>query len=99
MFGASASYLFSHILGITQKDGSYGYERVLIRPMIPDSLTDASGSITTPKGEISVAFKRTDSGIDFTVTLPDVVSADFEYENRREKLTKRLNRLSIERTL
>jgi len=99
MFGASASYLFSHILGITQLDGSYGYERVLIRPRIPDSLTDASGSITTPKGEISVAFKRTDSGIDFTVTLPDGLSADFEYENRREKLTKSLNRVSIERAL
>ena len=95
MFGASALYLFSHILGITQQDNTYGYECVLIRPRIPDSLSNASGSIMTPKGEIGVAFERTDRGIDFTVTLPDGMSADFEYENRKEKLTKGLNRVSI----
>ena len=95
MFGASALYLFSHILGITQKDGSYGYERVLIRPRIPDLLIDASGSIMTPKGEIGVAFERTESGVDFTVTLPDGISADFEYEDRKERLTKSINLVSI----
>ena len=95
MFGASALYLFSHILGITQQDNTYGYERVLIRPKIPDMLTYASGSIMTLKGEICVAFERTDRGVDFTIKLPDGMSADFEYENRKEKLTKGLNRVSI----
>ena len=95
MFGASALYLFSHILGITQKDGTYGYEQVLIRPIIPDSLDNASGSIMTPKGEIGVAFKRTDGGMDFTVTLPDGLSADFEYENKKEKLTGGINRVNV----
>lgn len=95
MFGASALYLFSHILGITQQDNTYGYECVLIRPRIPDMLTYASGSIMSPKGEICVAFERTDSGVDFTIKLPDGMSADFEYENRKEKLTKGLNRVSI----
>jgi alpha-L-rhamnosidase len=96
MFGASALYLFSHILGITQLDGSYGYERVLIRPIIPDLLDNASGSIMTPKGEIGVAFERTDSGVNFTVTLPDGISADFEYESRKERLTKCLNHVSVQ---
>ena len=96
MFGASALYLFSHILGITQQDNTYGYEQVLIRPIIPDLLDNASGSIMTPKGEIGVAFERTDSGVNFTVTLPDGISADFEYESRKERLTKCLNHVSVQ---
>ena len=95
MFGASAFYLFSHILGITQQDNTYGYRQVLIRPKIPDMLTYAGGSIMTPKGEICVAFERTDSGVDFTIKLPDGMSADFEYEDRKEKLTKCLNHVSV----
>ena len=95
MFGAPAIYLFSRILGINQKDYTCGYESVLIRPRIPDSLTWASGSIMTPKGEINVAFERTDGGIDFAVTIPDGICADFEYEGRKEMLTSGLNCVSV----
>ena len=95
MFGASVLYLFSHILGITQKDNTYGYEQVVIRPKIPDLLSCASGSIMTPKGEIYVAFERADRDVCFTVRLPDGINADFEYKNRKEKLTKSLNHVSV----
>ena len=49
----------------------------------------------TPKGEINVAFERTDGGIDFAVTIPDGICADFEYEGRKEMLTSGLNCVSV----
>ena len=70
MFGAATRYLFSFILGITQEKKSAGYEHILIAPQIPDGLNYASGHITTVRGKISVTFKRTESGADFYVTVP-----------------------------
>lgn len=70
MFGAATRYLFSFILGITQKKTSAGYEHILIAPQIPDGLNYASGHITTVRGKISVTFKRTESEADFYVTVP-----------------------------
>lgn len=70
MFGAATRYLFSFILGITQEKKSAGYEHILIAPQIPDGLDYASGHITTVRGKISVTFKRTESGADFYVTVP-----------------------------
>lgn len=70
MFGAATRYLFSSILGITQEKTSAGYEHILIAPQIPDGLNYASGHITTVRGKISVTFKRTESGADFYVTVP-----------------------------
>lgn len=70
MFGAATRYLFSFILGITQEKTSAGYEHILIAPQIPDGLNYASGHITTVRGKISVTFKRTESGADFYVTVP-----------------------------
>ena len=79
MFGAATRYLFSFILGITQEKTSAGYEHILIAPQIPDGLNYASGHITTVRGKISVTFKRTESGADFYVTVPQ--RARFTYSS------------------
>lgn len=86
MFGAATRYLFSFILGITQKKNSAGYEHILIAPQIPDGLNYASGHITTVRGQISVTFKRTESEADFYVTVPQrarfTYGSDCEFELR-----------------
>ena len=79
MFGAATRYLFSFIIGITQEKTSAGYEHILIAPQIPDGLNYASGHITTVRGKISVTFKRTESGADFYVTVPQ--RARFTYSS------------------
>lgn len=89
MFGAATRYLFSFILGITQKKNSAGYEHILIAPQIPDGLNYASGHITTVRGQISVTFKRTESEADFYVTVPQrarfTYGSDCEFELRDGK--------------
>jgi len=45
---------------------SPGCETIAVRP-VPGVLTEASGRVLTPKGTISVSWKKTEAGIDLTV--------------------------------
>ena len=96
MFGACAVYLFNSLLGIGQDADSYGYERIVISPKIPDGLDEAYGSILTVKGRISVRFKRDGKKIEFTVEIPEGVSALFEFRGTKELLTKSENIIHCE---
>jgi alpha-L-rhamnosidase len=96
MFGACAVYLFNSLLGIEQDADSYGYERIVISPKIPDGLDEAYGSILTVKGRISVRFKRDGKKIEFTVEIPEGVSALFEFRGTKEVLTKSENIIHCE---
>ena len=88
MFGASAIHLFTGILGVEQKEGTYGYDSVVIAPNIPDALEYANGSITTVNGEICVGFKRNGTVIEFNIKVPDNVNAEFRFRGMSRKLTK-----------
>ena len=77
MFGAVTAYLFEYILGIKQKDDSYGYSRVVISPARVDALPVAKGHITVPQGRIAVAFETDESGKrSLTVDVPTGVEAE-----------------------
>ena len=53
MFAAGARHLFSGVLGITQREGTAGYQDVIIRPCrLPKPV---SGSLMTMLGRLSVA--------------------------------------------
>lgn len=56
MFGAVARYLFDYILGIRQREGTGGFEKVLIEPKCMHLIPSARGHITTEKGVISVEY-------------------------------------------
>ncbi|MBR5947824.1 MAG: hypothetical protein IKZ82_04125 [Clostridia bacterium] len=59
----------SKLLGVTP--ASAGYETVRIEPH-PGRLTEASGSVITPKGVVSVAWKKCGDGtLDLTYSLPE----------------------------
>ena len=62
MFGSVVASFFDGILGIEQCGGSIGYSKVRIKPADIKGLDRASGSITTPKGVISVSYTRKDDG-------------------------------------
>ena len=54
MFAAGARQLFTGVLGIHQREGTAGYQDVIIQPcMLPDGKT-VSGSLMTPLGRLSV---------------------------------------------
>ena len=66
-------------MGICQVKDSVGYEKVEIKPLIPEELPFAKGSIVTPKGEISVAWEKTEQGISFEIAIPEGMEATFSY--------------------
>ncbi len=95
MFGAPAVCLLTHMLGIGQRAGTYGYESIVIRPSLPSVLEYASGSIMTVKGRIAVSFRRHGGDIDFEIELPEGKSAVFKYAGREIVLDKAKNSISI----
>lgn len=64
-WGALALWeLPSAVLGV--RPASPGCETIAVRP-VPGVLTEASGRVLTPKGTLSVSWKKTEAGIDLTV--------------------------------
>ena len=95
MFGACARQLHRGILGIRQPDDSYGWEKAVISPYLPDGLNYANGSILTPRGRIAVSLKRIGGNVSADVTVPDGISAVFAHDNMNKELAPGLNTVMI----
>ncbi|MFA5340911.1 MAG: family 78 glycoside hydrolase catalytic domain [Clostridia bacterium] len=80
MFGASVRFLFEHILGIRQKEGSAGFDEIVISPKKIKGLNKAKGHITCDHGVISVSYNTIDESRNFVIEIPKNVTAVFEYE-------------------
>ena len=59
MFGACTRQLFQSVLGIRQREGTAGYNDVVINPVKTKRNLQVSGSIATPNGIISVSLDTT----------------------------------------
>ncbi len=95
MFGASVSYLFNSVLGINQADDSYAYKKIVINPSVIDSLDFAKGYITTVKGKISVSYNKNNGKTDFTIELPENISAQFVYGDNVKALSGGVNEFTV----
>jgi len=74
MFGSPVASFFDGILGIEQCEGSIGYSKITVKPADIKGLDRVSGSITTPKGVISVSYTRKEDGtLDVKVDAPQGV--------------------------
>ena len=79
MFGSPVAMFFDGILGIKQDEGSIGYSRVTVKPADIKGLDRASGSITTPRGVLSVSYTRAADGtLDVKVTAPAGIKVKVE---------------------
>lgn len=79
MFGAVVAYFFEHLLGIRQTPESAGYDAVIIEPKAVSKFGRMSGSMMTPKGDISVSYNKSGNGISFNINLPSQIDAKFIY--------------------
>ena len=77
MFGAVVAYLFDYVLGIRAKNGCAGYTEIEIAPFIPSLLNEASGHRTLPGGEVHVSWKKENNSVNFTISIPDKLPAQF----------------------
>ena len=74
MFGSVVASFFDEILGIKQCEGSIGYSKITVKPADIKGLDKVSGSITTPKGVITVSYERKSDGtLDVNVDVPNGV--------------------------
>ena len=70
MFGSVGAWFYKALAGIDQAEGSVGFERVRIAPQVVRDLQYASGSIKTLRGQVSVAWNRTETGLQAEVSIP-----------------------------
>lgn len=96
MFGACCRQLFEGFLGIQQRDGFHGFERVIIRPYLPKELNFIRGAVTTPKGRISVSLERGDSGAVATICIPAGIHAVFQTDTGEVALKCGETRLTLD---
>ncbi len=92
-WSASPNYeVFRTVLGIDS--AAPGFNRVLIRPYL-GNLTQASGLIPHPKGEIAVSLKLVAGKLNAEISLPPEVSGEFVWRGARRPLKPGLNKLSL----
>jgi hypothetical protein len=80
------------VLGIDS--AAPGFSRVSIRPYL-GKLTEASGSIPHPKGEIAVSLKLAGGKLNAEVSFPQGVEGEFVWRGARRALKAGLNQLSF----
>lgn len=95
MFGACVKTFFENILGITQSEGSLGFDDVIIAPAKNNTLNFAKGYITTPKGKISVEYKKSESKTDFIINIcGGIKTAEFRFDGKIYPLNEGENKIT-----
>jgi hypothetical protein len=90
-WGSSPNYeLFRTVLGIDS--AAPGFRKVVVRPF-PGRLTEISGAIPHPKGEVAVSLKSHDGKLEAEVTLPEGVDGEFIWQGQSRRLTAGRNLL------
>lgn len=75
-FGANIGYWFyKYLLGIEPKEN--GFKKMRISPFLPLQLKNASGTINTLYGKISVELKRNSDTIEYNISIPFNTLAEF----------------------
>ena len=81
-------YFLSLVLGV--QPAGPGFGAVAVRPHL-GSLTEASGTVPHPLGDIRVIFHRSGSGLSGTVTLPPGLTGQLEWEGIPRELNSGTN--------
>lgn len=70
MFGSVGAWLYQALAGITQPEGTSGFRNILIQPQMARDLRYAAGTIHTPRGMVTSAWKKSSRHISLDVTIP-----------------------------
>lgn len=96
MFGAVTAYLYDYLLGIRAKDGCAGYSQITVSPVIVDSVNRIEGHRKLKSGKVSVAYEKRDEKIDFVITIPENLPAEFVFGGETVTLHAGENRITKE---
>lgn len=70
MFGGALTWYYRMLAGMNVDEEQPGYKHIIVRPVIPDSLSRASYSTRTPYGEASVSWQRSDGRFYLETAVP-----------------------------
>ncbi len=73
MFGGVLAVLYDYFLGVQAVEG--GYKTAVIRPAVNCGLSFVRGSISTPYGELKVAWQVDGDKVTVTTDVPDAIHA------------------------
>lgn len=93
-FGSVVEWFYSWLLGIRQQDGSIGYERILIDPVMSPGLSHAEGGFDTIYGRIHSAWACSGNIRSLRVKIPFGTQAQLVLRSVREVelVLRKLNR-------
>jgi alpha-L-rhamnosidase len=74
-YGAVGSWLYETVAGLRQAEDSVGYRSVIFAPEPDERLTFARASLKTKYGTIVSAWNRTAEATEYTVEVPEGVTA------------------------
>jgi alpha-L-rhamnosidase len=77
MYSGVISWFFRSLLGIEPKEKAPAFEEIELKPVFIESLSYAKGSIDTVRGKIEAQWVFRDGEFEYTVTIPDGVTASF----------------------
>lgn len=70
MFGSVGAWFYKALAGINTKEGSAGFQEMLIKPQMVRDLHHASGAVQTPHGRVSCDWSRSEQEIRCEVFIP-----------------------------
>lgn len=76
MFGSVGAWLYKALVGINTKEGSPGFQEIVIKPQMVRDLQHASGAVQTPHGRVSCAWSKSEQEIRCEVIIPINSSAE-----------------------
>ena len=75
MFGGSLVWLQRILAGVRMNESSPAYEHIVVKPVIPEGLNQASYRIETVRGLVANSWKRNKDSFEMTTTIPEGSSA------------------------
>jgi alpha-L-rhamnosidase len=73
--GAAMRFLYTHVVGLRQEEGSTGWRRFVVAPSPGGDLTRAEARLQTPAGRIGAAWWLEEGELALTITVPGGASA------------------------
>ncbi len=96
MFGAVVAHFYDYLLGIRQKDDSFGYKNLVIAPVLVEEINTLSGKRVLPKGEVSVSYEKADGKVSFTIIIPEGQEAEFIFGETKMPLSAGENKITLD---
>lgn len=95
MFGAVTAYLYDYLLGIRAKEGSAAYSEIIISPVVVNGVNHIEGYRTFRTGRVCVSYTKTETAVEFEISIPENQTAEFIFGSEKHKLNVGVNKITV----